>query len=192
MKYVPAGTLNTASDVAAVPVSKLVMSLSPAAVPACTTYDVGASPLAGADQFSVTTDPLTDPKRLLGTPGALMAAATAPGRIRELVTRGGHPDPNAPVVPAALVKQAHDTETTAGVWPVGPTPGATLMAVEGAAGVRTVPPPHAETQSKAAVTTTADRVLMSPPAYRAGTRILENVENAGTFRQTDSSVEIVR
>src|SRR5207245_7054661 len=97
-----------------------------------------------------------------GTPGALIAAPL--GRIRELVTRGvGQAAPNTRAVPAALVKQAHDTETVALVWPLVPKVGATLMAVEGATGARPEPPPHAEMHKAAVVTRATDRVRMRPP-----------------------------
>jgi hypothetical protein len=58
-KYVPFGTLLMLHDVCVLPVGKLPRLLQPAAVPAASTYVVGAPPLSGALQLSVNAFPLT-------------------------------------------------------------------------------------------------------------------------------------
>src|SRR6185295_8460999 len=94
-KYVPDGTLNTASDVAALPVSKFAMLANPAAEPASITYDAGGSPPAGAVQASVTTVPLAVAVNPVGGPGATTGAAVAEAR-RMIVVCAAHPaTPNA-------------------------------------------------------------------------------------------------
>src|SRR6266571_3449311 len=115
-------------------------------------------------------DPLTVPERLVGAAGALSAAPAA-GRNRDVVTRAaGHPDePNVPVVPVARVKHDHETDDAPMFGPDVPVPCATLTAVDGAAGERFVPPPHADTQNTAArvVAIAVDRPLIGA-SRRAG------------------------
>jgi hypothetical protein len=167
-KYVPAGTLKTASEVALLPVSKLAMSVSPADDPACTRYELGASPPTGADQFNVTTEPLTVAERFVGTPGALIGDPAA-GRNRDVVWRAdAHPPvPNVPM-PPAFVKHDHETVTAELCGPGAPDAGTTWMPVEGAAGIRLSPPPHPEMERRVAQTRTADRVRINPPTSRTG------------------------
>ena len=51
------------------PVEKFARFASPAAEPASMMYALGAPPLAGGDQASVTVDPLEDVARPVGGPG---------------------------------------------------------------------------------------------------------------------------
>ena len=67
---VPAGTLPTENDVAALPVEKRATSLSPGDDPAEIRYAVGLPPEPGAFHANVTVDPLTLVTSRLGAPGA--------------------------------------------------------------------------------------------------------------------------
>ena len=84
-KYVPAVTLVTVSDTAALPVSKLARSASPDADPASITYDESASPPDGAVHVSTTTSPVIEAVTFVGTPGADAAARTDASRIGDAV-----------------------------------------------------------------------------------------------------------
>jgi len=153
--------------------------------PACTMYEVGASPPTGALQFSATVDPLTVADKPVGADGALTAAAV---RNRDVVTRaGGHPDePNVPIVSLTCVKHDHETDDAPRFGPVVPVPCATLMAVDGAAGERFVPPPHADINNMATrvVVIAVDRPRIG--ASRAAGRAI--LKNGLVFRQIDGTM----
>jgi hypothetical protein len=117
----------------------------------------------------VTVDPLTVADRLVGADGASRRAPEA-GRNRDVVTRAaGHPDePNVPAVPAARAKHDHETEDAPIAAPIVPGACTTLMPVDGAAGDRLGPLPHAERKNSAAMigAPTSHRPRIGPSVCR--------------------------
>jgi hypothetical protein len=179
---VPDGTFSTVSDVAVLPVSKFARSLDPFVEPACTEYEVGASPPAGAVQFNTTVEPVTVAEKFVGAPGALMAPAVAGRNGATGVRTEGQSDvPNVPV-PAARVKQDHEMAAlalvTAELGPDTPMP-------DGAAGLRPDPPPHAATAIDTVTKKTYedDRMGSLLPLAHA------MLKNARSFRQIGASIE---
>ena len=112
-------------------------------------YELGASPPTGAVQVSVTVDPVTVPDNPDGAAGATSGAAPESARN---VTRGaGHPDtPNVPAAPPRREKHDHEIEDAPMLGPAAPGTCATLTPVDGAAGERLAPPPHADRKTSAA------------------------------------------
>jgi hypothetical protein len=73
-KYVPLGTFATLIDAAGLLVSKTAMFALPGADPASTTYELGGSPIVGADHVRATVVPMIRKLRFEGPPGAASAA----------------------------------------------------------------------------------------------------------------------
>src|SRR5262245_11464526 len=138
------------------------MSLRPVADPASITYDVGASPVVGAVQFSVTMEPLTVAVSALGAPGAVTGLPVA-AAIRKIVIGAGHPEaPNAAWATPPLAKQDHDTVPAVVVGFAAPESGATRSAVVGALGSLLEPPLHADRKSDVAMAKTTGCGRMEP------------------------------
>jgi len=143
--------------------------------PACTEYEVGASPPAGAVQFNTTVEPVTVAEKFVGAPGALRGAAVA-GRSGAAGARsGGQSDvPNVPV-PTARVKQDHEiVAPPLATAELGPD----TVIPDGDAGPRPDPPPHAATATDAVITKTNKYDRIQPPRVHRQQRI---VKNARTF-----------
>src|SRR5262249_12616190 len=99
--------------------------------------------------------------RFDGAFGALIGAAVAGERMRDVVMRDGQPAGAKALVPALLLKHAQDTGAPNPA--AGAAPGAMVMAAEGASGGRLFPP-HADRHSSETVIR-ADDLRIPPPGW---------------------------